>query len=253
VDPGATGRIIVYHKGDMYTEYPVSGSIKQLVESVWSVRSESEIDSYPVFPDACADLIYSPSDGLQVVGTMTKAKRFHLSAGAEVIGIRFQPGIASGIFSIPLHELTDKIISFGDLSPVEARIMTEQVIEKRTPWERLVVLMNGLQLHSKKISPLQSVFNLMVDCHGQVSLEMIARSAGLSLRQFRRRCMEATGVSPKLLCRILRFRDAVSKLSHEKGAEIAAAFGYYDQAHWIAEFREFTGITPGLYLANKTL
>jgi AraC-like DNA-binding protein len=67
----------------------------------------------------------------------------------------------------------------------------------------------------------------------------------MSERQFRRRCLEESGLAPKHLCRVLRFRRACEL--GERGLPwglIAAEAGYFDQAHLIRDFREFTGATP---------
>jgi AraC-like DNA-binding protein len=67
----------------------------------------------------------------------------------------------------------------------------------------------------------------------------------MSARQFRRRCREESGLGPKHLSRILRFRRAC-RLAQcgESWPQVAVEAGYFDQAHLIRDFREFTGSTP---------
>ena len=58
---------------------------------------------------------------------------------------------------------------------------------------------------------------------------------------------ETVGLSPKAFANLTRFRralDAARKSEHASWADIAAAVGYYDQAHLIAEFRTIAGVTP---------
>jgi AraC-like DNA-binding protein len=92
---------------------------------------------------------------------------------------------------------------------------------------------------------------------GGGSIDDAAVSAALSPRQLRRLCLERAGVSPKYLSRIVRFRKAVKRInalrlnSAQPGwADLAADCGYYDQAHFIREFQEFTGYTPVRYLQS---
>src|SRR5262249_3411363 len=87
-----------------------------------------------------------------------------------------------------------------------------------------------------------------------IPLDRIALDAGLSERHLRRACIERTGVSPKYLRRILRFREAAQRLrgGQPSWAQFAAACGYYDQAHFIREFQEFAGCTPGRFLQSRT-
>jgi transcriptional regulator GlxA family with amidase domain len=85
--------------------------------------------------------------------------------------------------------------------------------------------------------------------NGAIDLDYVARQSNLSPRQFRSRCLEESGLTPKLLCRILRFRHA-SRLSGP-AADIALAPGYFDQAHMIRDFREFSGDTPMSVFSNR--
>jgi AraC-like DNA-binding protein len=92
-----------------------------------------------------------------------------------------------------------------------------------------------------------------------ISLDDAISESGLSVRHFRRLCLERAGVSPKYLSRILRFRKAVQRiatmrarrsLAQPSWADFAVACGYYDQAHFIREFQEFAGCTPGRFLQS---
>jgi len=91
----------------------------------------------------------------------------------------------------------------------------------------------------------------------EVSLDQSVSESGLSVRHFRRLCLERAGVSPKYLSRILRFRKAAQKIGAMAGsaqprwADFAVACGYYDQAHFIREFQEFAGCTPGRFLQSR--
>jgi AraC-like DNA-binding protein len=74
----------------------------------------------------------------------------------------------------------------------------------------------------------------------------------MSERQFRRRCVEESGLAPKQLCRILRFRHACELAAARRAgwAAIAADAGYYDQAHLIRDFHEFSGGAPVSVFSN---
>jgi transcriptional regulator GlxA family with amidase domain len=73
----------------------------------------------------------------------------------------------------------------------------------------------------------------------------------MSERQFRRRCLDESGLGPKQLSKVLRFRRACAL--GEGGLPwglVAVEAGYFDQAHLIRDFREFTGSTPVSVLSN---
>jgi AraC-like DNA-binding protein len=124
--------------------------------------------------------------------------------------------------------LNPERVANGNSAEKRARILGDAVgtVEDRTPVQRAIGL---LEMH-----------------RGLVSLDVVAREAGLSTRQFRRICARETGLTPKLLARILRFRHAALRAASETGAHagLAAECGYADQAHMIAEFKRFGGRTP---------
>jgi transcriptional regulator GlxA family with amidase domain len=103
-------------------------------------------------------------------------------------------------------------------------------------------------------SPVQKAIGFLEKQAGRVSLDDLARQAGMSARQFRRVCLRETGLSPKFLARVLRFRRALTRVPIEAGdhAGLAAECGYTDQSHFIAEFREFSGNTPAGFLKSRT-
>jgi transcriptional regulator GlxA family with amidase domain len=106
-----------------------------------------------------------------------------------------------------------------------------------------------------EISPLQRALAWMRERHGCVSIDELAGQAGLSVRQFRRTCLAQTGLTPKVLARVLRFRHALAQVhAHPCAfAHMALDCGYYDQAHFINEFRELSGRTPadGRFFQSK--
>jgi AraC-like DNA-binding protein len=92
----------------------------------------------------------------------------------------------------------------------------------------------------------------MAAAHGDIDLDWVAGQAGMSPRHFRRRCLAESGLTPKHLCRILRFRRACALAADRlEWSAIAAQAGYFDQSHLIRDFHEFTGSAP-LSVFSKT-
>ncbi|MEZ0470658.1 helix-turn-helix domain-containing protein [Luteimonas salinilitoris] len=81
----------------------------------------------------------------------------------------------------------------------------------------------------------------------------VAGGLGVSERHLRRVFREAVGVSPKAFAKLTRFHRALTAAREDGGASwatIAAAAGYYDQAHLITEFHAIAGTTPRALLAE---
>jgi transcriptional regulator GlxA family with amidase domain len=97
----------------------------------------------------------------------------------------------------------------------------------------------------RKPAPAHRALAFLEKHAGAVRLDDLARATGVSKRQFRRLCIEYTGLPPKLLARMLRFRRAVGLRGRGLDwAQLALECGYFDQAHLVRDFREFSGGTP---------
>lgn len=89
--------------------------------------------------------------------------------------------------------------------------------------------------------------------HAQTVAEVTDR-IGLSPRRFISVFTGAVGLSPKTYCRVQRFQAALCAISRGERVvwtDVAASCGYYDQAHFIHDFRAFSGLTPSAYLARR--
>jgi AraC-like DNA-binding protein len=199
-----------------------------------------------IFPDGCADLIFSSRCGVRAVGVMNRPARQALSAGDRYVGVRFQPGAGRASIGVPGSLLVDQSCSLDDLWGVRGRQLCERMSGARSPREQLHLLAAALPAPSS-VPRLWSA--LRVD-----SIDAAAARVGCSSRQLRRRCMEETGLSPKRLARILRFRHALllARQPDPDWADIAIRCGYFDQAHLIRDFHEFAGGPPTSVFSNRS-
>lgn len=86
--------------------------------------------------------------------------------------------------------------------------------------------------------------------HGQVSVEEMAQQVNLSSRQLERRFREVVGIPPKLFAEICRFAYVFRLLQNQplaKWQDVTHTCGYFDQSHFIREFRRFAGEAPNTY------
>jgi AraC-like DNA-binding protein len=244
-----------------YREIPPSARLRRYVECYWSQSREGAGD-YVVLPDGCVDILFSRSagepTGLATVGLMTTPMQAQGAPAQSFFGVRFRPGMASA-FIPGAERLTDQTTPLDDLAGSAARQMFQRLAELDS-FEEMGGLMDQLlrpldppDIGERVLWQLESA---------EASLDEVISQSGLSVRHFRRLCLERAGVSPKYLSRILRFRKAVQRmgalrdpaqnnLAQPRWADFAVACGYYDQAHFIREFQEFAGCTPGRFLQSR--
>jgi AraC-like DNA-binding protein len=88
------------------------------------------------------------------------------------------------------------------------------------------------------------------------AISCVTDQIGLSERRFIQLFAQQVGLTPKLFCRVQRFQGVLRQIARSAEAidwtQIALSCGYFDQAHFIHDFRGFSGINPSSYVANKT-
>lgn len=237
-----------------YRESLPSPYLQGLVAAYWGVDGAvgGGLAMQRILPDGCADLICDFSGGhpqMYWVGTMTRAIEVRMGGRQDLFGIRFAPGALFSLLGAPLSLLTDDRVAYAALPasvwqpPLDgwhaapdfaARCRRTdaslRAILPRLPSGPFVQLLQ--QLSARAALP--------------VSPAALADDAGMGLRTLQRRFMDHLGVSPRQHLRYLRFERARQLLSQQnhRCADIAVIAGYSDQAHFVREFRRFSGVTP---------
>jgi AraC-like DNA-binding protein len=241
----------------VYREQAPDGSLRRWVECGWSLDCGAAPPEHRVAPDGCVDIVYDRDHGLRVIGAMTVEQRFQFAAGAAQTGVRFRPGMAGTFLGLPLAELTDGSVPLADIWQGSAGALEQQLDDAESISDAMQLLLASVGVPEAALDPVQQAIDALTAANGNADLDLLARQANLSPRQFRRRCLEEAGLTPKHLSRVLRFRHAcqIARASGHRPdwAVIALDAGYYDQSHFIRDFREFTGRTPMSELSMAVL
>jgi AraC-like DNA-binding protein len=242
----------------MYREHLPSPRLRPWVECLWTNHTVPAVTENRIFPDGCVDILCLRANGvtrIRVVGAMTRVHTVSAPPDTLAVGIRFRPGAARAFLQLPLGEATDRTIPLDDLWSTRASRWAASLSDCSSTAGLLEVLESALDPPEDR-TPARRALLALSDSRGLWSPDELARQAGFSPRHFRRLCLDETGLTPKRLGRILRFRHTLAKIRsrHRSGlpidfAAVAAEAGYYDQAHLIRDFREFAGCAPGALLS----
>lgn len=174
---------------------------------------------------------------------------------AYTLQIDFTPLGAYLFFGMPMHLLANRVVTPGDIDNALGACFIEQLYE--TPsWEQRFACLDQLILKRLTSSRDRSVdivawaWRQLHDSRGSVAIGVLADEAGCSAKHFIAQFREQLGLPPKALARMLRFDHVVSLLDRDTIPDwpmLARQCGYYDQAHFIKDFRRFAGVTPGEY------
>lgn len=234
----------------MYTELPPTAALQPWVECFWTRRDEAPSSEARVLPDGCADLVFDLRDGESVaVGTMTKPLVLP-PVSNDFVGVRFRPGRAAAFLRIPLAEITDARVPLADLW----KDWSDGVLDR--PLQEIVTALESELL--RRLDPdrdrrVDAAVARMIRGGGAVRIDDLAREIGISRQHLARQFLHHVGVSPKTFARVMRFRGLLDAMHDDLDwADAAAAHGYYDQSHLIAEFRELAGATPtSFHFSNR--
>jgi AraC-like DNA-binding protein len=185
-----------------------------------------------------------------LAGPYSRAFEIDPSESTAVIGVLFRPGAARTFFPVAAHELHNADIALSELNPSEAEQLLNDVCSASGEDEQLLAVEEYLRQKMRDGAAVHPAIDYVVECmsrDGGMRLGHIQQDIGLSHTRLNQLFREHVGVTPKLFCRIRRFRALLDRI--EKGmpvnwAEAAADCGYFDQPHLIRDFRAFAGITP---------
>ncbi len=187
-----------------------------------------------------------------VVGPQLTSVDIELSKDHRAVMIGFQPGGLFRFLGIPMTEIFDDGINGFDILDNDIGSLIDELREIRQP--ELInarvqyYLLEKMQGIGEQL-PIDQALMKLQNTANTYFMDDVARDACLSLRQFQRKCYERLGMNPKLYARIARFSKTYSMYEANQDltwSQISHRCGYFDQMHFIRDFKEFSGITPGL-------
>ncbi len=191
-----------------------------------------------------------------VLGALTRPGKFIFGRRVELLGAMFRTGRAAAFLDVPARELTDRFTALSDLWGAAAQPLEDDLRGLPTTARRIQRLELALVERLARVRPPDMRFVSLADFvmrrQGAVSVEGLSAASGLSRQHVARNFRHLVGVSPKLFCRLARFNAMLGHVVTQASlnwATLAAEHGYYDQAHLIAEFREFAGLRPTEFVA----
>ena len=182
---------------------------------------------------------------------------FHTHIPGRPLSV-FKPGGAFPFFKQPAGELQDTDVSLDVFWGAEAGYLREGLLEARTPEAKFCVFERALLARIVKPLERHPAVRFAVDSFQRCphrAISCVTDQIGLSERRFIQVFAEQVGLTPKLFCRVKRFQKVLRRVTGSESidwTQIALSCGYFDQAHFIHDFRAFSGINPSSYVANKT-
>jgi AraC-like DNA-binding protein len=245
--------------GQTYRERLPEPRLADLVSCVWvqQVSPEGPAYEHRTVPNGCVEVAcVKGSDVVSVIGPRREPTVERLAPGSTVVGVRFRPGVPAAVLGTAPRDLAGLDVPVDQVWGRSAATLAERIALAANPEDAASVLERAIAARCAVAPEPDELVAAAVERLQPWRRGGVGETASdlfISPRQLRRRCIAAVGFGPKTLHRILRFQGflALAQAFQGRGAGLgwlAAAAGYFDQAHLTRECVALTGLTPAAFL-----
>jgi hypothetical protein len=261
-----------------YQTYNPHSDLSTIVKCYWTLEIPEQQDTQRqlILPDGCVDLCFILGDDIKrytsdnkfiiqprqmLLGQITEQFYIEPTGYVNTFAIRFYPYGFANFIDIPLNELCNKETPLSQLfGNKEAKQLSQEVIRAKNINERIDIIERFLfgRLGDKATidNIVKSTIDAMFLSKGSKPLNSILKDDLQKRRQLERNFKKQIGLSPKQLSKAIRLQATLQLLLNqttETLTDIAYENEYYDQPHFIKDFKEFTGTTPKEFLTDDKM
>lgn len=187
-----------------------------------------------------------------IVGVQSVRVTLNLNRNHKAVRVGFHPGGMHRLLGFSMKQMVDVSYDADDVFGNEMQEVNDKLQEAKS-FEAIKNVIEHFLLGKvnslRKALPFDKAMLELLHFNGNVPMEHIASLACLSLRQFERVSQERIGLPPKFFARLIRFSKAYRLRENFpllSWTSIAHQCGYFDQMHFIRDFKEFAGVAPSL-------
>lgn len=236
------------------------------------VISEAEIEStYQVLPDTGLVIGFQYKGRLNriendqstslaisgISGLSDRSRTFQNSPDIGTLLVLFREAGASLFFPQPLHELFRESVSLDNFMLRSELLFLEEELAEAKTHEKRIATVERFLIRRMKNSDLDKLIlaalALIHKSNGTIRISELAEQLHISQSPLEKRFRQVVGTSPKKFASIVRLKNMVDKYDVTSSfTELSYQAGFYDQAHFIKEFKSFTGKTPEKFFLDKS-
>ena len=241
--------------------------LAHIVRQFWIVENpDSAILQQKIVPDGFGEIIFHYGDPFRIrmYDTWEEQARMLISGqirryfylentgASAMLGIKLMPAAVYALFKHDMSTLTDKVLP---LSSVTDSLPPSSILQPDLdPEKRILIALSWLETlitHSTftEVRRIAEVADRMIAKKGLINMESQASEAGISRRHLEREFKKVIGLTPKYFARVVQFSNIFEAMQARDNAwvDIALNSGYFDQSHFIRNFKAFTGESPSQY------
>lgn len=261
-----------------YQTFKPHADLAALVNYYWTleVPFDPSNEKQKIIPDGFIEMTFNFGDPIRryvseddfilhpnamIMGQRTKSYYIEPEGDVDTFAICFYADGFSNFVTTSIKTLADKETPIGVVFGEEiARELEQEMILGANTEQRIEIIERFLLEKLNEQSTIDHIVKRTVDAliatKGSSSISNILKEDLSKRRQLERKFVNQIGISPKQLGKVIRLQSALKMLLNEEGeslTNIAHENDYYDQAHFIKDFREFTGLSPKEFLGSENM
>jgi len=250
-----------------FQTFAPSDTLKPFIQHYWTFTTDRAIDD-AIYPSGYLELAINISDGgvvsvlddryitmpsVEVLGQLTSPARIITNGKTRLLVTRFYPHATSLFFPNPIADFTNDSVDLLDVFKEDATDLHARMMDQPTLLQKISLLdaflvkqLAKTKKHMPQVYLINSIVRQAANGSEAPDIESIALQHGFSERYIQKLFLDYVGITPKRFFNIRRFNKSLElvRTSSASLTSIAYECGYYDQAHFIKEFKTFTGLTP---------
>jgi AraC-like DNA-binding protein len=251
-----------------YNTFKPSPDLETIIKCFWTLQvpKEFEKEKQQILPDGCIEIIFNLGDDIKryvtedefiiqprsfVLGQISKPFIVEPTGLVDTFAVRFFPINFFKLINISMANLVNKETELKELfdQPKIAKLELD-ITQAKDSAQRIKIteafLLDLIKQSVNIDDLLQSTIDTIVQTNGTVSINNILLDQQMQRRQLERKFSKHIGLSPKQLCRIIRLQATLKAMhNNTKGlTSVGYENHFFDQAHFIKDFKDFTGISP---------
>lgn len=238
----------------LYQEWLPCLALQTSIYCYWELKTTEQLSedfNYKVVADGCIDIFFElnqPEESF-VMGFCKKYTEFKLANNFHYIGIRFLPTMFPQMFGIDASELSNKAEQLTNVIPKVATFIQSHFHQSQQSDEIKALLDECFLSQNQPVNydvRLYNAIDIILKNYGVLNVEKDL-DTGISARQLRRLFEFYIGDTPKTLSNVVRFQHILKAKPSSQSLKQNKLFlenGYFDQAHFIKDFKNFYGVTP---------
>jgi AraC-like DNA-binding protein len=237
-----------------FTRQLPSPDLRGLIERYWIIRWDLETPhEQETIPYPCVNLVMERNNS-RVWGVISGKFTRRLEGYGGVFGVKFRPGAFYPFLRAPISRLTNKSMAFCDVFGVKPDALEQAVFAAQSDDEQIAVMEDFLCRRLPEPDDNIELINQIIDCvvadRRITRVDQLAAIFERTPRSLQRLFSQYVGVSPKWVIKRYRLHEAAEQLASGMGVDwpqMAQELGYFDQAHFIKDFKSIIGVTPAEY------